>query len=215
PKGLSSNERDYVLPKLRDLFEREKTVLEALGEAHPYKQIPRMIDHFEQWNEFFYVQEFINGKTLDDRGHGYMSQRSEADVKLLLVDILEVLAFVHQKSVVHRDLKPQNIMRRTADQKIVLIDFGAVKDLSNIGLNRNNRPNSSLVIGTPGYMSPEQKEGKPQLASDVYAIGALGLHALTGIMPTDLFNADILAFEWMHRVRVSPEFAAVLNKMVT
>jgi len=64
-------------------------------------------------------------------------------------------------------------------------------------------------------MSPEQEKGQPQLASDVYAIGALGLHALTGESPTDLLNTHTLAFEWMHKVTVSPEFAAILNKMVT
>jgi formylglycine-generating enzyme required for sulfatase activity/tRNA A-37 threonylcarbamoyl transferase component Bud32 len=215
PKDLPSNQRAYLLPKLREMFEREKTALETLGEEHPYKQIPRMIDHFEQWDEFFYVQEFVDGKTLDDRNDGEMSRRSEADVRQLMIEVLEVLAFVHQRRVVHRDLKPANIMRRNQDRKIVLIDFGAVKDLSRISLNRQNQPASSLIIGTPAYMSPEQQNGEPQLASDVYAMGMIGIQALTGYVPTTLVNRQTLALEWIDFANVSQEFANILTKMIS
>jgi formylglycine-generating enzyme required for sulfatase activity/tRNA A-37 threonylcarbamoyl transferase component Bud32 len=215
PKDVPSNERAYLLPKLREMFEREKTVLETLGEEHPYKQIPRMIDHFDQWDEFFYVQEFVDGQTLDDRGDGEMSPRSEADVRQLLIEILEVLAFVHQRRVVHRDLKPANIMRRSKDRRIVLIDFGAVKDLSRISVNRNNQRNSSLIIGTPAYMPPEQQNGEPQLASDVYAIGMIGIQALTGYVPLTFVNRQTLALDWLGFADVSQEFADILNRMIS
>ena len=214
PKNVRSDQRAYLLPKLREMFEREKTFLETLGEEHPYKQIPRMIDHFDQWDEFFYVQEFVDGKTLDDRGDGEMSRRSEADVRQLLIEILEVLAFVHQRRVVHRDLKPANIMRRNKDRRIVLIDFGAVKDLSRIG-NQNNQPNSSLIIGTPAYMPTEQENGEPQLASDVYAIGMIGIQALTGYVPITFVNPQTLALDWVSFANVSHEFADILNKMIS
>ena len=215
PKDVPSNERAYLLPKLREMFEREKTVLETLGEEHPYKQIPRMIDHFDQWDEFFYVQEFVDGRTLDDRGDGEMSRRSEADVRQLLIEILEVLAFVHQRRVVHRDLKPENIMRRNKDRRIVLIDFGAVKDLSSINLNGRNQKASSLIIGTPAYMPPEQQNGEPQLASDVYAIGMIGIQALTGYVPLTFVNRQTLALDWLGFADVSQEFADILNRMIS
>ncbi|MFW9257698.1 GUN4 domain-containing protein [Nostoc sp. CALU 546] len=104
----------------------------------------------------------------------------------LLKEILEVLEFVHDQNnenrqsepIIHRDIKPANIMRRSQDGKIVLIDFGAVKEIIN-----NNSGTPTAMIGTPGYMPPEQIEGQPRRSSDIFAVGMIGFQALTGENP--------------------------------
>lgn len=134
----------------------------------------------------------------------------ETDVIKLLQDILEVLDFVHQNNVIHRDIKPGNIMRRQ-DGKIVLIDFGGVKQVKNNPTSRQ----SSVVIGTPGYMPYEQIYNNAQFCSDIYAVGMLAIGALIGENPVDIpTDSKTLQPIWRKNTQVSNEFADVLDKMV-
>ncbi|PLZ66879.1 protein kinase domain-containing protein, partial [Fischerella thermalis] len=132
----------------------------------------------------------------------------------LLKEILEVLAVVHEHGVIHRDIKLQNIMRRQ-DGKIVLIDFGSVKEIKSLATNTEGEVNSTIVIGTPGYIPNEQANGKPRLSSDVYAVGMLGIQALTGVqprkLPTDPADGEVV---WRNLVSISNELADILTKMV-
>ena len=208
PKDPSPN----VLPIAKSLFDREAEYLYKLGNAHP--QIPKLFAHFEENHEFFLVQEFIDGHSLADEipiGH----RLSEASTINLLLEILEVLGFVHQHNVIHRDIKLTNIMRRKQDGKVVLIDFGAVKDVSALRTDSQGNTNVTVSIGSPGYMPSEQAMGKPHLSSDVYAVGMIGIQALTGIAPDSLQEdpntGEIL---WRDRVQVSDAFAEVLQNMV-
>lgn len=208
PKDTSSQ----VLPIAKSLFEREADYLYKLGNSH--SQIPTLFAHFEENGEFFLVQEFVDGYSLPQEipvGH----KLSESDTITLLLDILEVLAFVHQHNVIHRDIKLANLMRRRQDGKIVLIDFGAVKDVGALGTDSQGNTSVTVSIGSPGYMPSEQARGKPRLSSDVYAVGMIGIQALTGIAPDSLqedpHTGEVL---WRDRAQVSPEFAAVLQKMV-
>ncbi len=131
-------------------------------------------------------------------------------------EILEVVAFVHQHNIVHRDIKPQNLMRRRRDNKIVLIDFGSIKKIGILGLNEQCQPNVNIAIGTPGYMPKEQCRGRPQLSSDVYAIGMIGIQALTGLKPEELpKNPKTGEAIWRERVKVSKAFADVLEQMIS
>ena len=91
--------------------------------------------------------------------------------------IIQILDFVHTNKVIHRDIKPSNIIRREADNKLVLIYFGAVKRITTEGQQR------TIVIGTPAYIPIEQFNGKPNFCSDIYAVGMIGIQALTGIKP--------------------------------
>ncbi len=132
----------------------------------------------------------------------------------LLKDILEVLAFVHQKGVIHRDLKPSNIMRRESDGKIVLIDFGAVKQVATQIANAQGQTRFTIVIGTHGYMPSEQANGHPTLSSDIYAVGVICIQALTGInpaFPTDPRTGEII---WRNQTQVSPKLADIIDKMI-
>ncbi|MEM9907533.1 MAG: protein kinase, partial [Cyanobacteria bacterium P01_D01_bin.44] len=168
-----------TLETAKRLFDLEAETLYRLGN---HDQIPRLLAHFEQAGEFYLVQAYIEGPSLDAEieTHPFI----EAEVFSLLQDMLTVLAFVHDQGVIHRDIKPANLLRRRADGKIVLIDFGAVKDLS--------EPASSftVAIGSSGFMAPEQQASRPCFASDLYATGIVALTALTGLLPKD-FLAQI------------------------
>ncbi len=108
------------------LFDREAQVLYKLGK---HDQIPQLLAHFEQEQEFYLVQEFIEGHELKQE-LAVGKQLNENQVMTLCGDILKILEFVHQQEVIHRDIKPSNLIRRKQDGKIVLIDFGAVKQVS-------------------------------------------------------------------------------------
>jgi eukaryotic-like serine/threonine-protein kinase len=212
-KHLKPNSNPAVLQVVRRLFESEAQVLYRLGNDHD--QIPRLFAHFEEQGEFYLVQEFVDGEDLSQEI--ISGQRlSETEVTKLLREILEVLAVVHQKNIIHRDIKPQNLMRRRQDGKIVLIDFGAVKELNTIIVNTQGQTSVSVVVGTPGYMPIEQAAGQPQLCSDVYAVGILGISALTGLkaheLPTDPTNGEVI---WRKSANVSDKLAVVLSKMVS
>ncbi|MEA5554527.1 bifunctional serine/threonine-protein kinase/formylglycine-generating enzyme family protein [Anabaena cylindrica UHCC 0172] len=197
--------------RIVDFFEKEAAILEKLGK---YQQIPQLLAHFRENQNLYIVQEFIEGQDLGQeiiRG----LRLSENYVNQLLQDVLEVLSCVHNQGVVHRDLKPQNLMRRKQDSKIFLIDFGAVKELVSLQMSTQGELASSVIIGTPGYMPNEQKNGKPSLATDVYALGIIAIQALTGIepvnLPEDPQTGEII---WRDQVQVNEHLAEVLTKMV-
>jgi len=193
------------------LFETEAQTLYKLGSLHD--QIPKLSAHFEENGEFYLVQDFIAGHDLTKElipG----KKLSESYTITLLHNILEILAIVHQQKVIHRDLKPDNLMRRQ-DGKIVLIDFGAVKEISTIVVNAQGQTSLTIAIGTPGYMPSEQAKGKPKLCSDIYAVGMIGIQALTGqppdTLPEDPQTGEII---WRNQAQVSNNLANVLDKMV-
>jgi eukaryotic-like serine/threonine-protein kinase len=205
-----SNPAPEVLELAKQLFEREANTLYRLGNLH--SQIPKLSEHFQENGEFYLVQEFVDGKDLSyEIVPG--KKLSEADTIQLLQEILEVLAVIHQNNIIHRDIKPQNIMRRS-DGKIILIDFGAVKEIKGLSMSQGH-VTSTIAIGTPGYMPSEQALGQPKLCSDVYAVGMLGIYALTGILPPQLpkdpQNDEII---WRSWANVSEKTAKVLDAMV-
>jgi serine/threonine protein kinase len=195
-----------ILPIAKSLFDREAEVLYQLGNDHD--QIPRLFAHFNEDGDFYLVQEFIDGHALTQEI--VPGQRlSENAVLNLLKEILEVLSFVHQNNIIHRDIKPQNLMRRHSDQKIVLIDFGSIKKIGALGAGL------TIAVGTPGYMPSEQAKGKPRLCSDIYALGMIGIQALTGLIPEQLQEdpntGEVL---WRDQAQVSNVLADILDTMV-
>ena len=188
------------------LFAKEAAVLERLGE-HP--QIPTLLAYFEHNDNYYIGQEYIPGKDLyEEIGHG--KRWSEDNVIELLKEVLEILVFVHthDEGVIHRDIKPKNLMRREPDGKIFLIDFGAVKEIGSV-------IGGSTVKGTIEYMPNEQRDGKPCFASDIYALGMTAIHALTGIRPQDLQEDDHYEKIWRYsNLQVSEYLAEYLTTMV-
>jgi CHASE2 domain-containing sensor protein/predicted Ser/Thr protein kinase len=210
-KQLAPARRDANFVNLaRRLFNTEAEILSKLGH-HP--QIPHLLAYFEHQQEFYLVQEFIDGTPLDRELEGAMEPWTEAQVLDLLHQLLPVLGFVHSQYVIHRDLKPGNIIRDRHDGKLVLIDFGAVKEIQPQIIDDQNM---TIAIGTRGYTPPEQYAGKPNYSSDIYALGTIAIEALTNThpryLPVDDKTGNLI---WHDLAAVSPALAKVLDKMVT
>ncbi|MBW4691139.1 MAG: tetratricopeptide repeat protein [Lyngbya sp. HA4199-MV5] len=199
-----------ALQAARRLFDTEAEVLYALGS---HEQIPRLFAHFEEAQDFYLVQEFIEGQVLS-QALKLQPQLAELEVIHLLQDLLAVLEFVHQQQVVHRDIKPSNLIRQTSDRRLFLIDFGAVKQIEAQVLDTHDA-SITIAVGSSGYMPNEQLAGKPRFSSDVYAVGMMGIQCLTGIYPKKL-REDPKTSEiiWRDQVQVSSEFANILDTMV-
>ena len=199
-----------ILQQARRMFLSEAETLEKLGE---HDQIPRLLAYFEEDEEFYLVQEFIEGHPLSDEllpG----KKLSEAQVMLLLEDVLGILEFVHAQNVIHRDIKPENLIRRDRDQKLVLIDFGAVKTIEHTIAEATGISEFSMPVYTSGYGASEQCLGKPRFSSDIYALGVIGIQALTGARPVQLpQDPNTCELVWRDLIEVRQELATVLEKM--
>ena len=203
-------------PKLinttRRLFQKEAEVLEKLGQ---HDQIPQLFAYFEENEEFFLVESFIAGHSLSTE---IVPGKPVTEEKMipLLKELLEILVFVHGQGVIHRDIKPANLIRRYSDNKLVLIDFGSVKE---IHIAQRQAP-VTVRIGTLEYMPIEQFQYNPQLNSDLYALGMIGIQAITGLpaydLPKlrDLKNSNRGEIVWRHLTTCSQALTDVLDNMV-
>lgn len=203
----------HVMQMARVLFQREASTLGKVGN-HP--QVPRLLDYFEANQEFYLVQEYISGATLQQEVKR-SGPFSEAGVKQFLSEVLPMLQYIHSQQVIHRDIKPANLIRRAQDKKLVLIDFGAVKDQVN-PTHASASEQTALTqyaIGTPGYAPPEQMAMRPVYASDIYALGVTCIYLLTAKSPKDMdYDPATGEVMWRKHVHVSEHFAEVLEKML-
>lgn len=200
---------ERFLQLARRLFNTEAETLEKLGR---HEQIPQLLAYFEEDKEFYLVQEFIKGHSLSDEILAGQ-QLPESQVVTLLKDVLAILDLIHSYRVIHRDIKPSNIIRRVGDGRLVLIDFGAVKLLHTQIVE--GQEGYTVAIGTSGFAPPEQLMGQPLFSSDIYALGIVGIQAVTGRMPTQL-KKDAITKEviWRDHAQISDELADILDKMV-
>lgn len=177
---------------------------------HP--NIPKYLNYFtidsDSDRYFYLVQELVVGESLAqmvERGwHG-----TDTEIKQIAEQILEVLVYLHRlhPPVIHRDIKPQNVIRRT-DGKIMLVDFGAVQ-----AVYRQTQVAGSTVVGTYGYMAPEQYRGKAVPQTDLYGLGATILFLLTGRSPAEL-PEEKLKINFRRVINIDPNFANWLDKML-
>lgn len=202
PKGLETAQRR---------FEKEAKTLSKLGS---HSQIPMLLDYFVVEGEFYLVQEYVRGYTLARLVRRYGPQ-SEEWVRAFLLHLLPLIQYIHRHQVIHRDIKPQNIIRCQDDGRLVLIDFGAVKEEMTPRTESVGKTASTNFVGTIGFAPPEQFSLRPVFASDIYALGMTCLYLLTGKAPLEFENerrtGEIL---WRDRVEVSDEFAQILDKML-
>ncbi|RCJ28549.1 serine/threonine protein kinase [Nostoc minutum NIES-26] len=209
-KPIANDPQTYQIIQQR--FEREAATLEYLGESSD--QIPKLYAYFSENGQFYLVQEWIYGQTLANivETQGYTS---ETVVREILLSLLSVLDYVHSKGIIHRDIKPDNIILRTVDNKPVLIDFGAVKETIRSVVSAP-MPTRSLVIGTPGYMPSEQAVGRPVYATDIYSLGLTAIYLLTGKYPQELqTNQQTGEILWQNYApNVSSQLAMVLNQAI-
>jgi eukaryotic-like serine/threonine-protein kinase len=194
--------------KTSQMFDREAKFLYLLGK---HDRIPELLACFTENGYFYLVYDFIEGQPLSQEfieGQPW----EEHQVIALLQDILEILVFVHERNVIHRDVHPDNLIIRTSDRKIVLIDFGAVKE---INTSQNSTGQTKSHGGTQqDYIPPEQAIGSPQLCSDIYAVGIMGIQALTGMKPKQFRVDNMGNLIWRQNAQVTPQLASVLDRMV-
>ncbi|MEA5623351.1 protein kinase domain-containing protein [Nostoc sp. UHCC 0251] len=210
-RPIHNNPQIYQL--VQERFQREAAILEELGGAND--QIPALYAYFSSDEQFYLVQEWIEGDTLTGKVQK-QGLFSEGAVQELLMNLLPVLDYVHSQHIVHRDIKPDNIIARHRDGKPVLIDFGAIRESMGTVVNSQGNPTSSIVIGTPGYMPSEQAAGRPVYSSDLYSLGMTVIYLLTGKqaqqLETDSQTGEIV---WrQYASHVSPIIAGVIDKAI-
>ena len=194
--------------ELEQRFYQEAQRLQTLG-GHP--QIPQLLDYGQDANGHYLVQTFVAGSTLEQ-----LLQRQgsfgEAEIRHLLHQLLPVLQFIHEAQLIHRDIKPANIIRDAATHRYVLVDFGASKLLSSETLK-----NTGTVIGSAGYVSPEQAVGKAVFASDLYSLGITCIHLMTGQHPFDLYSLGEDRWVWRAYVAnsISPQLTHILDRLIS
>ncbi len=201
-----------ALDKARHRFKQEAKTLSRLGS---HAQIPQLLDYFEIDGEFYLIQEYVPGMTLSQELRR-LGPFPEAKVKRFLLEILPLLQYVHDRRVIHRDIKPANILRCQIDQRLVLIDFGAVKERLVVSTEQSAmRSLSTQFVGTVGFAPPEQLSLRPMYASDIYALGVTCLYLLSGKSPADLQYEYLTGvIKWREALYVSDYFGQILDKML-
>ena len=205
---------NYAWEKSQELFQREASILYQI--QHP--QVPQFRATFEQDQRLFLVQDYVAGKTYqtlinERRSHGLTFSATE--VLQLIRQLLPVLAHLHSRGIIHRDISPDNIILRESDAKPVLIDFGVVKELAT-RLQSLNRVSQPTTVGKFGYAPSEQiQTGRAYANSDLYALAVTAIVLLTGKEPQELYDDNQLQWNWQDFVSVSPGLAQVLNRMLS
>jgi serine/threonine protein kinase len=203
----------YVLEKSKELFQREAAILYQI--QHP--QIPQFRAIFEESQRLFLVQDYVEGMTyrellLDRASTGRTF--NETEVLVFIRQMLPVLAHIHARGIIHRDISPENIIRRENDQMPVLIDFGVVKELATKVQSPEGTAHATTV-GKIGYAPIEQlQSGRATASSDLYALAVTAIVLLTGKEPQELLDQTTLLWNWQQKVQVSGDFALVLNRML-
>ncbi len=199
------------------LFENEAVLLGTLGQQHP--QIPTLLAYCHEQQQPYLVQEYIEGESLGRwlaRGERLSSRTAIA----LLLELLPLLDYIHTHGVVHRDIKPNHLIRRRHNNQLVLIDFGAACLLPESAATADSSHEEyHLAIGTPGYMPDEQKSGQCQINSDLYAAGMLVIHLLTGIHPRQFVGPDPVSGElnwrsYLTEHNLEPGLIEIINRMI-
>jgi len=200
-----------ILDKARQVFEAQ---VESIFDLGKQEIVPKIYEHLEQGGDFYLVQELIDGHDLR-QSFALGDRWEEKAVINQLREILELLVPLHERGIAHQDIKPENLIRRWQDKKLMLLDFGGIKSIRHLSVLADGTAQITKPVGTPGYMPKEQLEGAPRPASDVYAVGMLGIQALTGYLPNQLpRNPVTKAVEWHDQATVSPAVMEILDGMI-
>ena len=190
------------IPKARELFEREARILKNLD--HP--NIPKYYDFFVETDRKYLVMELIHGHNLEQFTYARGAVDQQRAVQWM-IQVCDTLAYLHslKPTLIHRDIKPANLILRNLDSRVMLLDFGAVKEL---GTSLGTR------IGVEGYSAPEQYRGKPCPQSDLYGVGTTLIFLLTGKTPMQYYTygKNQYKFEVEKIPHISPELKQVLQK---
>ncbi|MBW4620892.1 MAG: AAA-like domain-containing protein [Cyanosarcina radialis HA8281-LM2] len=179
-----------------------------------HTQFQRLVDYFEENDQLYLVHEFIDGYDLETELSN-KKKLGEEEVIKILQDVLNFLAFVHELNIIHGDIKPTNLVRRKQDNKIVLANFWMSPGLSTLLINSLEQIDTNNTIGTPGYIAPEQLDGRPHFSSDIYGLGITAVQLLTGLRPSEIHrDASTGKVIWHDYPQVSPRLANFLDKTI-
>lgn len=194
----------------RDQFGVEALTLSRLVS---HAQIPTLLDYFETEEDCYLVEEYIPGTVLSQLVTN-QGKFTAVEIENFLVQMLRLLAYIHSHHLIHRDIKPQNIILCQTDRRFVLVDFGAVKDLSST-TNATKQADYSTAVGTPGFAPPEQLANYPVYASDLYALGMTCIYLLTSKEPgeftTDPYTCELI---WADDLEISLDLIEIINKLI-
>jgi eukaryotic-like serine/threonine-protein kinase len=189
-------------------FMEEYAMVERIQSRH----VARIYGHGTSEEHAYLVMEFFEGADLSKRLAGRALRAGEA--LRLFRELMFALGDIHEKGILHRDLKPQNLMFR-ADGTLALVDFGIAKHVDAI-----DRTSQGEILGTPRYMSPEQVQGRAlDLRTDIYSAGVLLYQMLTG---QHLFDGETAIEVAMHHINTAPpalpdhlaQYQRLLDKLV-
>lgn len=182
--------------------------LQLLQEIGQHPQIPKILGYFQENNYFYLVQEFISGSNLEQIlvAEGNFN---ETQIWQLLQDILPVLKFISDRQIIHGDIKPQNIIR-TNSGNFVLVDFANAQIASEFHITKN-------INCHPEYAAPEQIQGHPIFASDLYSLGVTCIYLLTQIPPFELFDIANDSWVWQQYLttKISDRLCKILDKLIS
>ena len=205
-------ESDRELDKAEDLFERESGILYKLKHSQIPKFEALLQTRIDGKQSLFIVQEYVEGESYWEllKRHGKLT---EAEVTNMIWELLPVLEHIHNADLIHRDISPDNLIRRESDDKTVLIDFGCVKIAANAVSKSTGQ--SITLIGKKGYSPDEQlRRGQAFPCSDLYSLAATAIVLLTGKQPDELYDSHKGEWDWEPQAKVSPNLSKVLNKML-
>src|SRR5438128_411185 len=181
-----------------DAFEREARLLGSVSNP----QIPRVIDSFREGEgpalRLYLAQELVEGEPLSSR-----IGIDESEARIIARQLLNILRYLHERGIVHRDVKPANVLRRP-DGTLVLVDFGAARAVEGV-------THGATLVGTFGYMPPEQLGGTVDATADLYALGATLVHLMGRKAPEDILGPDLELR--LDHLNVSPAFRAFLARL--
>ncbi len=212
-----------LLTKAQQLFEREAGVMYRL--QHP--QIPMFREMFRVnrsgVGQLFLVQDYVAGHNYQQLLRHKLKQGktfTEIEIAEFLTQILPVLGYIHSLGVIHRDISPDNLIRRQSDGLPVLIDFGGVKQVavnaaSQYMSGSGVQSDVPTRLGKIGYAPNEQiQRGVVFPHSDLYALAATTLVLLTGKEPPDLIDPQSFSWNWREYASLSPSLASILDRML-
>jgi len=193
--------------KIERQFAEELSILERLGY---HEQIPQIWDHFAENDEFYLVQEYIQGDNLAQRIK--QQDLSLTEMTDILIGTLSVLSFIHQNRIIHRNIKPANLIVRYENRQVVVSDFGILMDIKNLSSNVSESSQQSDKLN---YWAPEQAAGRPTISSDLYALGMTTIAALTGVKPSTLpRDKQTGKLVWESNIGVDRRLVKIIDKMI-
>jgi serine/threonine-protein kinase len=191
------------IAKAQELFEREARTLKSLH----HWGIPKYYDFFVEAGKKYLAMELVRGQDLEKRviNTGPVTPSQAIEWMLQTCDVLSYI-HSHDPPLIHRDIKPANLMVRTLDNRVIVLDFGAVKE---IGTKSGTR------IGAEGYCAPEQERGRPLTQSDLYAIGPTLIFLLTGKVPFKFYQKQgrYYRFQIESVPTITPQLRAVIERV--